>query len=433
MRPTRQRAAYRPDPAGGCWSVSPGERAEPDGDGEADDRADRRSAHVEGMMLRGITTRWATLPMRGRIMPRRCNSTARRRRMACATTSWTFSSFVPIWMLARVSAGAAELDLDDRGADRRRQEAARELVPVSARAPHGLKQAPEAPIWIGKWLAAYGSKANWHDAIAFNGFKDEDETKLSVAERKDRDTRSRRPVPADAATKSLAGQKNIWNSARRATNLGLKDEAKAVIEEGRAIGRDPAQGCWSARLLGPAPKGPAPQGQGCSGGGTDRSGGTQGGQWRDGGSGRQYEHRQGRLCQGSRDVRPGAAEDREGRRRRPPRIAGSRWPCRATRNAPGPISTRRLPRRPTATRRSCGRSGWTTRPPHNGRHGKSGGMRGGATAPLAVVPRPGCRAAPWRCGWSATSSRSPHCGRSVRMRGQDFLKLFRSASRRSSG
>lgn len=120
-----------------------------------------------------------------------------------------------------------------------------------------LKQAPESAAWTGKWLAAYGSKANWHDAIAFNGFKDEDETKLSVAERKDRDTRFVDLFRLMRATNSLAGQKEYLEYARRATNLGLKDEAKAVIEEGRASGAIPPKDAESARLLGPVPKGKA--------------------------------------------------------------------------------------------------------------------------------------------------------------------------------
>jgi hypothetical protein len=156
----------------------------------------------------------------------------------------------------QVSAGAAELDSMIAA-----QIAAGKKPPESwyrfAARRLNMKKAPEAAAWTGKWLAAYGTRANWHDAIAFNGFKDEDETKLSVAERKDRDTRFVDLFRLMRATKSLAGQKEYVEYARRATNLGLKDEAKAVIEEGRASGAIPPKDAESARLLGPAPKGKA--------------------------------------------------------------------------------------------------------------------------------------------------------------------------------
>lgn len=116
-----------------------------------------------------------------------------------------------------------------------------------------LKKAPETAAWTGKWLAAYGTKANWHDAIAINGFKDEDETKLSAAERKDRDTRFVDLFRLMRATKSLAGQKEYLEYARRANNLGLKDEVKSVIQEGLASGAIPPKDPESIRLLGTTP------------------------------------------------------------------------------------------------------------------------------------------------------------------------------------
>lgn len=156
----------------------------------------------------------------------------------------------------QVSAGAAELDSMIAA-----QIAAGKKPPESwyrfATRRLNMKNAPETAAWTGKWLAAYGTRANWHDAIAFNGFKDEDETKLSVAVRKDRDTRFVDLFRLMRATKSLAGEKEYLEYARRATNLGLRDEAKAVIEEGRASGAIPPKEAESARLLGPAAKGKA--------------------------------------------------------------------------------------------------------------------------------------------------------------------------------
>ncbi len=152
----------------------------------------------------------------------------------------------------QVSAGAAELDSLIAA-----QVAAGKKPPESwyrfAAQRLRLKKAPETAAWTGKWLAAYGTRANWHDAIAFNGFKDEDETKLTPAERKDRDTRFVDLFRLMRATKSLAGQKEYLEYARRANNLGLKDEVKAVIEEGRATGAIPAKDPESIRLMGAAP------------------------------------------------------------------------------------------------------------------------------------------------------------------------------------
>jgi len=156
----------------------------------------------------------------------------------------------------QVSAGAAELETMIAA-----QLAAGKKPPESwyrfAARRLSLKRAPEAAAWTGKWLAAYGTKANWHDAIAFNGFKDEDETKLSAAERKDRDTRFVDLFRLMRATRSLAGQKEYVEYARRASNLGLNDEAKAVIEEGRAAGAIPPKDPETVRLLTPAAKGKA--------------------------------------------------------------------------------------------------------------------------------------------------------------------------------
>ncbi|MEG3151479.1 hypothetical protein U1769_16420 [Sphingomonas sp. ZT3P38] len=116
-----------------------------------------------------------------------------------------------------------------------------------------LKKAPETAAWTAKWLAAYGTRANWHDAIAINGFKDEDESKLTLAERRERDTRFVDLFRLMRVTKSLGGQKEYLEYARRANSLGLKDEVKSVIEEGRASGAIPAKDAESVRLLGAVP------------------------------------------------------------------------------------------------------------------------------------------------------------------------------------
>ena len=151
-----------------------------------------------------------------------------------------------------VSAGAAELDAMIAA-----QVAAGKKPPESwyrfATQRLRLKRAPETAAWTGKWLAAYGTRANWHDAIAINGFKDEDESNLTLAVRKERDSRFVDLFRLMRVTKSLGGQKEYLEYARRANSLGLKDEVKAVIEEGRAMGAIPAKDPESIRLYGSAP------------------------------------------------------------------------------------------------------------------------------------------------------------------------------------
>jgi tetratricopeptide (TPR) repeat protein len=151
-----------------------------------------------------------------------------------------------------VSAGAAELDSMIAA-----QIAAGKKPPESwyrfATQRLRLKRAPETAAWTGKWLAAYGTRANWHDVIAINGFKDEDESNLTLAERKERDTRFVDLFRLMRVTKSLGGQKEYLEYARRANSLGLKDEVKAVIEEGRATGAIPPKDPESVRLYASAP------------------------------------------------------------------------------------------------------------------------------------------------------------------------------------
>lgn len=111
------------------------------------------------------------------------------------------------------------------------------------------KKAPEEAAWTGKWLAAYGTRANWHDAIALNGFKDEDESKLTAAQRLERNGNFVDMFRLMRATHSLGGQKDYMEYARRANSLGLKDEARAVIEEGRASGAIPAKDAEAAQIV----------------------------------------------------------------------------------------------------------------------------------------------------------------------------------------
>ena len=125
------------------------------------------------------------------------------------------------------------------------------------------KKAPEEIVWTGKLLAAYGTKANWHDAIAIHGFKDEDESQLTPAQRDERNRRFVDLMRLMRVTHSLAGQKEYTDYAKRASALGLKDEARSVIEEGRASGAIPAKDAETTQILAQTGR-PAAKGKGKS-------------------------------------------------------------------------------------------------------------------------------------------------------------------------
>ena len=99
--------------------------------------------------------------------------------------------------------------------------------------------------WTARWLAAYGTKANWHDAIYTFGFQGPGVKRITDRDRVDL-------YRLMSATHSLAGQRDYIDYAQASIQIGLPTEGKSVIEEGRATTAIPAGNKTAADLLGQA-------------------------------------------------------------------------------------------------------------------------------------------------------------------------------------
>jgi len=87
--------------------------------------------------------------------------------------------------------------------------------------------------WLQRWVTAYPTSATWRTAIAFYGFSAKPMAKLDKRQRVDLFRLMRQ-------TKALADQSDYEEYAQSAGDIGLPDEAKAVIDEGKASGKIPA-------------------------------------------------------------------------------------------------------------------------------------------------------------------------------------------------
>lgn len=84
--------------------------------------------------------------------------------------------------------------------------------------------------WVEQWLQAYPSSDNWRSAIIVFGFQGPTASRLGKPEKVDLYRLMR-------ATKSLADQGDYLEYGQYAKDLGLPNETKAVIDEGRAAGK----------------------------------------------------------------------------------------------------------------------------------------------------------------------------------------------------
>lgn len=94
--------------------------------------------------------------------------------------------------------------------------------------------------WTKLWLAAYPTAKNWRDALVYYGFQGP--YKLDKRERIDIFRLLR-------IAKSLGDQNDYAEYAQNLFDVGLPEEAKAVIEEGRAAGKVPAAGGPNAMIM----------------------------------------------------------------------------------------------------------------------------------------------------------------------------------------
>lgn len=95
--------------------------------------------------------------------------------------------------------------------------------------------------WTRLWLADYGTRANWRDAVYSFGLTGNNAA-VSSRQRLDLYRLMR-------ATHSLAGQRDYLEYADAAANVGQVAEVRAAIQEGRANGTIPAGDSTAAALL----------------------------------------------------------------------------------------------------------------------------------------------------------------------------------------
>ena len=100
----------------------------------------------------------------------------------------------------------------------------------------------ETEAWTARWLGAYGTKANWHDAIYTFGFQGPGIKRLTDRDRADL-------YRLMSATHSLAGLHDYLDYAQASIQIGLPTEGKSVIEEGRATSAIPASNKTANDLL----------------------------------------------------------------------------------------------------------------------------------------------------------------------------------------
>lgn len=87
--------------------------------------------------------------------------------------------------------------------------------------------------WMGRWVVAYPTSKGWRTALAFYGFSAKPLAKLDKRQQVDLFRLMRQ-------TKALADQNDYEEYAQRSIDIGLPDEAKTVIDEGKATGKIPA-------------------------------------------------------------------------------------------------------------------------------------------------------------------------------------------------
>ena len=101
--------------------------------------------------------------------------------------------------------------------------------------------------WTAAWLTEYGTAPNWRGAIYTFGFQGPSAVKYS----KNRVDLYRLLW----ATKSQAGQKEYFDYAEAAINIGLPNEAKTVLDEGNSTGVVPGGNVLGNELMASAKKG----------------------------------------------------------------------------------------------------------------------------------------------------------------------------------
>jgi tetratricopeptide (TPR) repeat protein len=111
---------------------------------------------------------------------------------------------------------------------------------VAQSAAAGLK--PQTISWLKRWLIAYPTMKTWRDALGYYGLTQNPVDKLDKKTSIDLFRLMRQ-------TKSLADENYYEEYAQKVMDVGLPDETKAVIAEGKANGKIPGAGNSNIQAL----------------------------------------------------------------------------------------------------------------------------------------------------------------------------------------
>lgn len=111
---------------------------------------------------------------------------------------------------------------------------------IAQSAAAGLK--PQTVTWLKRWLVAYPTAKTWRDALGYYGLTQNPVAKLDKRQTIDLFRLMR-------VTKSLPDQDYYEEYAQKVMDVGLPDETKAVIAEGKALGKIPGAGSSNIQAL----------------------------------------------------------------------------------------------------------------------------------------------------------------------------------------
>lgn len=111
---------------------------------------------------------------------------------------------------------------------------------IAQSAAAGLK--PQTIVWLKRWLVAYPTSKTWRDALGYYALTQNPVAKLDKKQMIDIFRLMRQ-------TKSLADQNYYEEYAQKVMDVGLPDETKAVIAEGKAAGKIPGTGNSNIQAL----------------------------------------------------------------------------------------------------------------------------------------------------------------------------------------
>ncbi|THD36543.1 MAG: hypothetical protein E7773_05885 [Sphingomonas sp.] len=128
-----------------------------------------------------------------------------------------------------VAGGVADLDKLYASGKPQTDDFYRYAIDQSSRA--GLKA--DTFKWLQRWVSAYPTAATWRNAIQFYGISAKPLVKVDKRQQIDLFRLMRQ-------TRALADQYDFEQYAQYTSDIGLPDEAKMVIDEGKAAGKIPA-------------------------------------------------------------------------------------------------------------------------------------------------------------------------------------------------